>query len=148
MHHHNAEDCSDCLTQADNASYDIDTCGTDTFSFQKKDRGIHSVWAQRVDELIEGGVLPAKVLRCLQKKATEITRPLLPHLSQIHNRKKTVFRATTIQSAYFDTLHEKADGKKLCIPLLVYIFLRLFCARLERTPPSQKDGCFRQKLSC
>jgi hypothetical protein len=140
MHHHNAEDCSDCLTQADNASYDIDTCGTHTFSFQKKDRGIHSVWAQRVDELIEGGVLPAKVLRCLQKEATENTRPLLPHLSQIHNRKKTVFRATTnLSSQHTLTLYMKKRMVRnyifLCWLISSYgcLFIRLISTILMLT---------------
>lgn len=65
-------------TQANNDSYDnIDTCGTHSTSFEKKDRGIHSLWTQRVDALIECGILPGKALNRLQKEATEITRLLL-----------------------------------------------------------------------
>lgn len=91
----NAEDLSDCLTQADTASYVIDTSGTHSTTLMLKKTGIHSVWLQRIDELLESGVMPGKIMLLLHKEALDTTRPLLPTLAQIHNRKRKVFKSTT-----------------------------------------------------
>jgi hypothetical protein len=84
------------LTQADSSSYVIESSGAHAASFTTlKKTGIHSVWIGRVDELLECGVMPAKIMILIQKEATEATRPLMPTLIQIHNRKKKVFKSTT-----------------------------------------------------
>jgi hypothetical protein len=96
----NAEDFSNCLTQPDNASYVIDSSGTHTASYTMvKKTGIHTAWIQQVDELLECGVMAGKIVILLHKKATDVTRPLLPTLAQIHNRRKKVFRSTTSLSS-------------------------------------------------
>jgi hypothetical protein len=83
------------LTQADSSSYVIETSGAHAASFTTlKKTNIHSVWIRRIDELLECGVMPAKIMIVLQKEATETTRPLMPTLIQIHKRKKKVFKST------------------------------------------------------
>jgi hypothetical protein len=77
------------LTQADNSSYVVETSGAHAASFTTlKKAGIHGVWIRRIDELLECGVMPAKIMIILQKEAMKTIRPLMPTLIQIHNREE------------------------------------------------------------
>jgi hypothetical protein len=78
-------------------SYEVFTSGSHNMVFMthkevESTSGIHSAWKSRVDELLEMGVMPMKVFNKITKEATQVTRPLLPSMEQIYNRKKTVFR--------------------------------------------------------
>jgi hypothetical protein len=78
-------------------SYEVFTSGSHSMVFMnhlevESTSGIHSAWKSRVDELLAMGVMPMKAFNKIAKEATQVTRPLLPSMEQIYNRKKTVFR--------------------------------------------------------
>jgi hypothetical protein len=80
--YHDLECTSEDVTNLECPEYDIAVSGahSPTFAAPKENKGIHGVWASRLDDLLALGIMPMKICQLLEREADAIARPLLPSL--------------------------------------------------------------------